>query len=560
MELSDAIKEVISRFGFDMLQKKQFVNLLDDIGAFKEEPIASKKVMKGLLDSGFGELLYKFADKKDGNWQNSVRKCVVDYAAKSGFKDELINKITAQLLYGVGLINELPKMESRPTTYSSKSSIRMKDPKELLFALKQEYLSALSEFLTITTDEYGHRFGYYTTEANTHLYIIESKIRLIAKEIGDANIASWLEVEKRKIENKNRPSLVQISQALDDLMFTLERDFKSLMEHGYVVENDEFGLKSAQFAPNVISDLKAIESKIIVIGNKRKENRQAWIDKTKRDFLASKSSPKSERIHVLDKLEQEYIKRLDELDKKTKSGILNFSDNILADLSLKIKNLGQILGEKDSWCEDENEKITLIRQNRFAKRKKRNTIIGAVAGVALLIGGWQGISYTSSADDRADYETTMVSANAEFAKGNYTSALGLFQKAENDYNASYSSLSYKGEAHAKAVEASNHIISDWEGKVRPLLQSKKVAEAKLLTTALPSNLVLEGNSEQTFKSLSEQVDKDLAIRSTEIVDELLNDIYTHQGRLSESGKRELDEMIKVIPDNYWLNFIKEKAK
>lgn len=561
MELSDAIKEVIGRFGLDVLKKKQFVNLLDDIGAFKDEPAASKKVMKGLLESGFGELLYKFAEKKDGNWQNEVRKCVGDYAAKSGFKDELINKITAQLLHGSGIIKELPKMETRPTPKSSTSSIKIKNPKELLFALKQEYLSALSELLTITTDEYGHRFGYYTTEANTQLYLIGSKIRLIAKEVGEADVASWLDVEKRKIENKNRPTPTQISQALDDLMSTLERDYKSLMEQGYVVENDEFGLKSAQFAPNVVSDLKAIESKIIIIGNKRKENRQTWIDKTKSDFLASKSSPVSARNGVLDQLKNDYLSRLTELDNNTKSGDIDFSDTALRETRRKLINLGSLLGkDMTTWCDNENEKLSQERISRAAKRKKRNTIIGAVAGVALLIGGWQGISYTSSADARAAYETTMASANAEYAKGNYTSALELFQKAENDYNAYYSSSSYKDEAHARAIEASNHIISDWEGKVRPLLQSKKVAEAKLLTIALPSNLVLEGSSEQSFKSLSEQIDKDLAVRSTEIVDELLNDIYTHQGKLSESGKRELDEMIKVVPDNYWLNFIKEKAK
>ena len=81
-----------------------------------------------------------------------------------------------------------------------------------------------------------------------------------------------------------------------------------------------------------------------------------------------------------------------------------------------------------------------------------------------------------------------------------------------------------------------------------------------MTLALPINLVLGENSEQVFKSLSEQIDSDLATRTIEIVDELLNDIYTHQGKLSEPGKTELDEMINVVPDNYWLNFIKEKAK
>lgn len=561
MELSNAIKDIISRFGTKILPTRQFVNLLDDVGGFKDEPAASKKVMKGLLDSGFGELLYRLSEKKDGNWQNSIRKSVGDYAAKSGYKDELINRIAAQLLYSVGLIDELPKIENSTKTKSTTPEQRIKDPKELLYALKQEYITALSELLTITTDEYGHKYGYYSTEANTRLYVIDAKIRLIAKEVGDTNIDSWLKVEKSKVENKNRPTPAQLKQALDDLMSTLERDYKALMEKGHIVEDDEFGLKSAKFAPNVVSDLRSVEKKIIIIGNKRKENRQSWIDKTKSDFLASKSSPASARNGVLDQLKNDYLSRLSELDRSTKSGEIDFSDSTLKDTRCKLINLGSLLGKNmEQWCNAENDKLSKDREVRASKRKKRNVVVSAVAGVALLIGGWQGISYTSSADARAAYETTMASAKAEYAQGNYIAALDLFQKAENDYDASYSSSSYKGEAHSKAVETSDKIIANWEEKVRPLLQSKKVAQAKALTLALPANLVLDGNSEQVFKSISEQIDSDLATRTTEMVDELLNDIYTHQGKLSEAGKAELDEMIKVVPDNYWLNFIKEKAK
>lgn len=561
MKLSNAIKETVSRFGLAVLPTKQFINLLDDIGAFKDEPAASKKVMKGLLDSGFGECSIDFPKRQGGNWQNSVRKCVADYAAKSGYKDEIINKVAAQLLFGIGLINELPKVETptQPKPYTSERKI--KDPKELLYALKQEYISALSNLLTFTTDEYGHKVGYYTTEANTQLYILVSKIRLVAKELGESDIDSWLFGERKKIETKYRPTPAQIRQALDDLMTTLERDFTSLMEDGYIVEDDEFGLKSAKFAPNVTSDLRSIENKIIIIGNRRNENRQTWIDKTKSDFLASKSSPSSARNGVLDQLKNDYLSRLSELDKTTKSGDIDFNGTDLRDTRRKLINLGTLLGKNmEQWCDSENERLSQERVSRAAKKKKRNTIIGAVAGLALLIGGWQGISYTSSADARAVYETTMASANAELSKGNYPEALTLFQKAENEYNVSYSASSYKGEAHSKAVEASDKIISDWAEKVQPLLQSKKVAQAKSLALALPANLVLEGNSEQIYKSLSEQIDKDLATRTTEIVDELLNDIYTHQGQLSESGKTELEDMIKVVPDNYWLNFIQEKTK
>lgn len=154
----------------------------------------------------------------------------------------------------------------------------------------------------------------------------------------------------------------------------------------------------------------------------------------------------------------------------------------------------------------------------------------------------------------------MASANAEYANCNYATALNLFQKAENEYNAAYSASSYKEDAHAKAIEASDKIISDWAEKVKPFLQSKKVVQAKALTIALPTNLVFDENTEQTFKSLLEQIDKDLATRITELVSELLNDLYVHHGSLSESGKQELDEMIKVVSDNYWLNFIKEKTR
>ena len=558
MELSNAIEDIITRFGTKVLPTRQFVNLLDDVGGFKDEPAVSKKIMKGLLDSGFGELLCRLSEKKDGNWQNSLRKCVGDYAAKSGYKDELINKIAAQLLYGVGLIDELPLFHSKSATTSKQ---RIGDTKELLYALKQEYITALSELLTITTDEYGHKYGYYSTEANTRLYVIDAKIRLIAKELGESNIDSWLTAEKSKVENKNRPTAAQLKQALDDLMSTLERDYNTLMEKGHIVEDDEFGLKSAKFAPNVVSDLCSIERKIIIIGNKRKEDRQSWIDKTKSDFLASKSSPASARNGVLTQLKNDYLYRLLELDHSTKSGEVDFSDTVLKDTCRKLINLGSLLGKNmEQWCNTENDKLVTEREIRAAKRKKRNVIVSTVAGVTLLIGSWQGFSYTSSADARKAYELTMAAANTEYEQGNYMAALDLFQKAENDYDASYSSSSYKGEAHAMVVEISDKIIADWEEDVRPLLQSRKVVQAKILTFDLPKNLVLVGNSEQVFKSLSEQIDADLAARTTEIVDELLNDIYIHHGKLSEAGKAGLDEMMKVVPDNYWLNFIKEKAK
>ncbi|WP_303031361.1 hypothetical protein [uncultured Duncaniella sp.] len=564
MNLIDAIKDLISKKGISVVDTKQFVNVLDDVGAFKNEPAASKKVMKGLMDSGFGALVLQYSKKKESNWQNVVRKAVADYASKSGYKDELINNIAAAILYSAGVISELPKTETASASRSSvanPSKNQIKDPKELMYALKKEYVSALKEFLTIKSDEFGFNYGFFSTEANTKLYVIESKIKLVARELDDRDIERWLYNERQKVLDQNRPSASDVNRALNDIMSNLIREYRAEMEKGCSIEDDEFGLKSACFHPNVVSDLLAIEKKIIAIGKRKNENKQSWIDKTKSDFLASKSSPISARNGVLDQLKNEYLTKLNSLDKETKTGEIDFSDSELSEIRRKLINLGTLLNQNMvTWCDSENNHVTEEREKRFSKRKKRNVIISSVAGLALIIGGGNLISYTSSSDARATYEATMTSGNTEMSKGNYAAAITLFQKAENEYDASYSSSTYKKEAHSKAAEASDKVIAEWVNQVTPLIKEVRPAKAKLLTMALPTNLVLEGSSEDTYKNITQQIDNSLSTRTSAIVDQLLNEIYTNNGKLSESSKQELDEMIEVISDNYWLNFIKEKSK
>ena len=564
MNLIDAIKYLISKKGISIVDTKQFVNVLDDVGAFKNEPAASKKVMKGLMDSGFGALVLQYSKKKDSNWQNVVRKAIADYASKSGYKDELINNIAAAIFYSAGIISELPKTEAASASRSSvvnPSKNQIKDPKELMYALKKEYVSALKELLIIKSDEFGFNYGFFSTEANTKLYVIESKIKLVARELDDRDIERWLYNERQKVLDQNRPNTSDVNRAINDIMSNLIREYRAEMEKGCSIEDDEFGLKSACFYPNVVSDLLAIEKKILAIGKRKNEDKQSWIDKTKSDFLASKSSPISARNGVLDQLKNEYLTRLNSLDKETKTGEIDFSDSELSEIRRKLINLGTLLNQNMvTWCDSENNRVTEERDKRFSKRKKRNIILSSVAGLALIIGGGNLISYTSSSEARATYEATMTSGNTAMSKGNYAAAITLFQKAENEYDASYSSSTYKKDAHSKAAEASDKVIGEWVNQVTPLIQANRPAKAKLITMALPANLVLEGSSEDTYKNITQQIDNSLSARTSAIVDQLLNEIYANNGKLSESSKQELNEMIEVIPDNYWLNFIKEKSK
>lgn len=561
MKLYEAIKELVAKSGVDIISTKQFVNILDDVGAFKEEPAASKKVMRGLLGDGFGEQLIHISERKEGNWQNSIRKSINDYAVRSGYKDELINGIASQMLYALGVVDEMPQGAVRQSLRENKhEATRIDDPKMLLYALKREYISALADLMTYTTDEFGYEYGYYSTDANTRLYVISSKIKLIAKEVGDSNADAWLIQERTKIESKSRPTTAQIEKALNDLMISLEAQYKAIMEKSVVVEDDEFGLKSATFSPQSTSDVSEIERKIIIIGNRRNEDRRDWITKTKKAFLASKSSPISARKSIVEQLKKEYGNRLSQLDKNIKAGEIDFSDSVLIELRHKLIYLGDIVGsDMDKWCNSENEKLIAERNARYVKIKRRNKIISIAASTVLFIGGYNGASYISSSDARTAYETTMSSADKELADGNYAVALELYQQAATDYN-SYHSSKYKSNAHSQAAIASDRIVADWMDKVNPMLQSGQVTQAKALSLALPQNLVLDGTSAEIHKALTEQIDNEFSNKTKKIVDELLNDIYTHRGKLSDAGKKELEAMIAIMPDDYWLNMIMEKQK
>lgn len=104
---------------------------------------------------------------------------------------------------------------------------------------------------------------------------------------------------------------------MEDILRELERDLNTLMEKSTGVKDDEFGLKSASFNSKSASDFATLEKKIIKIGKRLNIDKTAWIAKTKSDFLASKSSPMSARLGVLDQLKNEYSARLTELDKGT---------------------------------------------------------------------------------------------------------------------------------------------------------------------------------------------------------------------------------------------------
>lgn len=560
MKIHEAVKDITTRFGTVSITHAQFVNLLDDVGGFKESPAASKRVLKDLLKSGFAELAYQIAEHREDSWQNKVRKIVFDYISRSGYKESLVQELAANVLLGLGVINELPHLE-QPSSAKTEQPIAIKDPKELLYALKQEYITALSELMTIKQNELGILYGYYTSDALTKLYVLEYKMLIVAHNLGHTDFRSWIDSQKADALSNHRPSKKEIDKKLREILTELQAEYSKLVESSIVIEDDEFGLKQAALSQSPTQEIETLEIKIQKVGQRIGCDGKKWIKTTRQTLLDKHSSSVSERMAIFDGLKNSYLNRLKSLDAIQQMGDISTSDSELSELRRKLIKMGCLLQQDmTQWCDSQVEQINQRRAEKAARKKKRNTIAGIAAGLAVLVSGWQGGSYLSSQEAIETYQTTMSQADIAMSEGRYPDALSLYLQAEHNYDGSFSSSSYKSAAHSKAVEASDQIVSNWEEEISNQNQPYKGLQAKLLTLSLPKNLLLEGTTSNVYQTTVASIDVALKEETEKLINDLLTEIYKNKGTLSSEKRALLEEMLQVSPDNYWLNFIKEKSK
>ena len=122
MELHKAIKEIIDRFGEEMIVNSQVINYLLDYQAFNEIP-ATKPILRDIINSGcVKEVLLLRTNVQE--WLVKLKQYQHDFINSFGYKEELVVYVFNSIAYGIGLcfdVNE-PKTINKPTLYFSNHS------------------------------------------------------------------------------------------------------------------------------------------------------------------------------------------------------------------------------------------------------------------------------------------------------------------------------------------------------------------------------------------------------------------------------------------------------
>ena len=123
-----ALKESINRFGVDILKEGRLINILLDLGAFKDVP-ASKAILREMVLEGFCAKILSLGTTKKNlfnkifsskpiafipnsqDWKEKVKSIQSQIIANYGFREDLVDYVCTEIIKALGWIDKSSKEE-----------------------------------------------------------------------------------------------------------------------------------------------------------------------------------------------------------------------------------------------------------------------------------------------------------------------------------------------------------------------------------------------------------------------------------------------------------------
>lgn len=226
----------------------------------------------------------------------------------------------------------------------------------------------------------------------------------------------------------------------------------------------------------------------------------------------------------------------------------------------KIDIISTALGkDNSSWCKTEKDKVLAQYQ-----KTKSSQFVAVVIKVVLpffiaCVGLVEGIMYIASIKELKEYNSYMSLGEAALAKGEYAEAIDAFTAAGLEYDGVFASDSKKKAATDNLTKALTPLFNETVDNTRNLTRDGKFADAReelkkmdqyAVSDAMRSSL----NNEKTI--LEDAITKAVSDGKNT----MLMVISTKGRKLDTKSRETLEELLKVVPDDYWLNFVFNKSK
>lgn len=349
---------------------------------------------------------------------------------------------------------------------------------------------------------------------------------------------------------------------LTDQLSSYQKQYMDLLDRLITEPKDILRDAAGYYSTEALNKLYAVEAKIHAIQQQLGRIELEWCKKQRETKLAYYQKQKSDAVDVLlGTLKNKYQAILTSsmiIPRKLfvkRSGY--YTEETLNDLSVIETDIIQAYYNKgeqyDDWCKKEMTKQLVKHKVEFSSIALQ--IFGKIGIPAALFFGASGtgVSYMTSSDSIEQFESKIQQGEQIASQGNYEKALLLFSEAGHSYNASFRPSHYQ----SIAEEHINDNLDKVMAECTSLIGQNKLVAASALLNSLPQKIVAENNA-NVEKVKTVQNSLNTAIEDG--LENLIANISQNKGHLDAESKKLLDELLTVNPNDYWLNFIKNKEK
>lgn len=353
---------------------------------------------------------------------------------------------------------------------------------------------------------------------------------------------------------------------LDNLanqLASLQKQYLDLLDRLVTLPQNIYKDAPGYYSTEALNKLYAVEAKIAVIIKETNSTVSLdWCTNKRTEKIEYFKKQKTDAVAKgLDELRCQYktllasliivpkkfgIKRSGHYDDNGEKKLSSVED----DIKLNYYNMGNTY---DNWCEKEKNKyLAKYHIDNKSVALQLSAKIGIPAAIFIGASG-TGISYMTSSSAIEQFEHTIALGEQQATAGEYGKAIQLFSDAKNNYTASFRPSHYQG----IAVEHIKKIVNNVTQSSVKMVEEGRLIDANTLLSSLPQEVISKNKqlSEQ-YNSAKSALDKAI----NDGLDNLISDIASNHGKLSDTSKQKLNELLKINPNDYWLNFIKNKEK
>lgn len=423
-----------------------------------------------------------------------------------------------------------------------------------LTSLYNPYIERLY-FLSSQVKQYTYNTTEFSSDDTMLILQKESDEILSLQNQMDIIDSNWLSRTANRFMEIYRKRQYASSIILKDL----QSKYSEILHDGLVYPQKDTQTLSLHYEDCCMTCLSSIESCIKFICLNAGVAYNDWCETTLKDFLAQQNMEfVKKRIEDLKSEYLELLANLITIPRKLFIKVSGYYDeksiSALSKVESQIKKAYVDSNTTyDNWCEK-------TKADYLAKHHvEANNIIAQVIGkigipAAMLIGvSATGVSYTSSTDAIQRFEQTISQGEQKEANNKYGDALQLFSDAKVNYDGSFRSGHYEDIANEHIKTSIDKAVSE----CNRLIENGELTNANSILKSLPTKVIAE-NTENAEKVKTVQSLLTKAV--DEGLDNLINNISQNKGHLDTSTKKQLNELLSINPNDYWLNFIKNKEQ